>query len=112
VEESLKLLARSVAPSEISDEIRDSLQRGGWQGFLAKRLEQQARRAKNESPPTWLYASYYPGWGEKTRRSMGLEKSFDNGDIGNLLLKIDPLYDGLRDDPRDFRLLARIGLAP
>jgi hypothetical protein len=41
-----------------------------------------------------------------------LEKPFDAGEIGNFQLKIDPLYDGLRDDPRYARPLARIGLTP
>jgi hypothetical protein len=50
--------------------------------------------------------------GRKEEAFMWLEKSFDAGDIGNLQLKIDPLYDSLRDDPRYARLLARIGLTP
>jgi DNA-binding winged helix-turn-helix (wHTH) protein/TolB-like protein/tetratricopeptide (TPR) repeat protein len=112
VEDILKVFERNGAPPAVLEELREAFQQHGWQGFLEKQLEVQAKRPRKEPPAPWFYANHYTRMGQKDEAFKWLEKSFDIGEIGNLQLKIDPLYDGLRDDPRYARLLARIGLTP
>jgi hypothetical protein len=72
----------------------------------------QNQRPAGAQVSPWFFANHYTRMGRKDEAFMWLEKSFDKGEMGNLQLKIDPLYDGLRDDPRYPQLLARIGLTP
>jgi len=41
-----------------------------------------------------------------------VEKAFEARDPSLVRLKIEPLYDGLRSDPRYMQLLRRINLTP
>ena len=111
VERHTRLSLKYGAPPEIVEEMRSAFRTGGWQGFLEKQLEIQTRRPGVRISP-WLHANHFARMGRKDDAFHWLEKSFDMGEIGNLQLKIDPLYDGLRDDPRYARLLARIGMTP
>ncbi|MGH9936876.1 MAG: TPR end-of-group domain-containing protein, partial [Blastocatellia bacterium] len=63
--------------------------------------------------PHWFFqiAIIYEGLGEKEQAFEWLEKGSEP-EAGNLtLLKVDPILDGLRSDPRFKELLNRIGLA-
>ena len=111
VDTHMKVSFKRGAPPEIVEEMREAFRTGGWQGFLEKQLEIQTRRPGVRISP-WLHANHMARMGRKDDAFYWLEKSFDAGEIGNLQLKIDPLFDGLRDDPRYARLLARIGLTP
>ena len=111
VERHLKVSLRYGAPPEVVEEMRAAFRAGGWQGFLEKQLEIQKKRGMDRMSP-WMHANHFARMGRKEDAFYWLEKSFEMGEIGNLQLKIDPLYDGLRDDPRYARLLARIGLTP
>jgi DNA-binding winged helix-turn-helix (wHTH) protein/TolB-like protein len=112
VESVLAVFTRHGAPPEIAEEMRAAFRSGGWNGFLEKQLELQNRRPKIDPPAPWFYANHYTRLGRKEEAFLWLERSFEAGESGNLQLKIDPLYDGLRDDPRYPKLLARIGLTP
>ena len=41
-----------------------------------------------------------------------LERSFQERDFWLVFLRVDPLFDGMRDDPRFERLARRIGIPP
>jgi TolB-like protein/DNA-binding winged helix-turn-helix (wHTH) protein len=55
----------------------------------------------------WAYA----GTGNKDQALAWLEKAYDQHSIGLTALKVDPVYDPLRNDPRFHNLLQRVGLA-
>jgi TolB-like protein len=55
-------------------------------------------------------AEVYAVRGEKDKAFEWLQISFDNHDTGTLTLLIDPLFRGLRDDPRYKNLLVKLGL--
>ncbi|HEX6126315.1 MAG TPA: tetratricopeptide repeat protein, partial [Pyrinomonadaceae bacterium] len=112
VEAILKMFLKYGGTPEGAEQLREAFRRGGWQGFLEKQLEMQKSRGGGAMVSPWFYANHYTRMGRKDEAFMWLEKSFDQGEMGNLQLKIDPLYDGLRDDPRYAELLARIGLTP
>ncbi len=60
----------------------------------------------------YLLALIYMGLGEKDQAFAWLETAFTERAINLVVLKVDPRYDGLRDDPRFDDLLRRIGFEP
>ena len=55
-------------------------------------------------------AEVYAVRGEKDKAFEWLQISFDNHDTGTLSLLVDPLFQGLHDDPRYKNFLAKLGL--
>jgi TolB-like protein/Flp pilus assembly protein TadD len=56
-------------------------------------------------------ALVYAGLGRKKEAFKWLEESYSTRDVGLLYLKVDPLLDPLRSDPRFDDLVRRVGLA-
>ena len=52
----------------------------------------------------------YAGLGDKDQAFACLDKAYELRDSGIVFIKVDPLFDPLRDDPRFKNLLRRIGL--
>jgi hypothetical protein len=57
-------------------------------------------------------AVIYSGLGDKENALEWLEKARAQHSVGLLTLKVHPIFDGLRSNPRFQRLLRRIGLSP
>jgi hypothetical protein len=74
---------------------------------LARELEERSRR-EYISPVTVALA--YTGLGDKDGAFRWLERAADLRDPGVLVLRVEPLFDPLRSDPRFTRLLTRVGL--
>ena len=55
-------------------------------------------------------AVIYAGLGDKDQAFASLNKAYELRDSGIVFMKVDPLFDPLRDDPRFQCLLRRIGL--
>jgi serine/threonine-protein kinase len=53
----------------------------------------------------------YAGVGDNEQTLVWLEKAYAQHSNGLTALKVDPVYDPLRGDPRFQRLLAQVGLA-
>ncbi|MGI8733831.1 MAG: TPR end-of-group domain-containing protein [Pyrinomonadaceae bacterium] len=52
----------------------------------------------------------YTGLGEKDQAFAWLDKAYSGRDFILVFLKVEPMFDGLRSDPRFARLLQRVGL--
>jgi serine/threonine protein kinase/Flp pilus assembly protein TadD len=65
---------------------------------------------KIEPVDPYLLATLYVGLGDKDKAFVELEKSFNELGYYVPLLRVDPLMDPLRDDPRFAGLIKRIGL--
>jgi adenylate cyclase len=52
------------------------------------------------------------GLGETDATLDWLQRAYDERDFRMIRLVVDPIWDGLRDDPRFSELLLRIGLTP
>jgi tetratricopeptide (TPR) repeat protein len=78
------------------------------QNVLKDLMDLQERRYV--SPYT--IAAIYAGLGEKDQAFKWLEKAFEQGDIWLMNLKVDPVFKGLRSDPRYPDLLVRTRLRP
>lgn len=55
-------------------------------------------------------ALVYVGLGEKDQALRQLEKAYDQRDVGLVVIRADPRYDPLREDPRFRQLLRRMCL--
>jgi len=67
-------------------------------------------RANRGDFPAFAIAQIYIGLGERDRAFEWLRKAVDERDV-YLSLKVDPIYDPLRADPRFKDLLRRVKLA-
>jgi eukaryotic-like serine/threonine-protein kinase len=65
---------------------------------------------KTEPVDSYSFAMVYVGLGDKDKAFVELEKSFNERGYYVPLLRVDPLMDPLRDDPRFTDLIKRIGL--
>lgn len=76
--------------------------------LIAGRLE--AAAAESYVPPYYLAALFH-GYRETERTFAELERAFEVRDNWLVFLGVDPLWNGLRQDPRFQVLLRRVGLA-
>jgi len=78
------------------------------QSLLGKMIELSKRRYVS---PLYL-ATVYTGLGEKDQAIEQLNKAYDNRHPGLVLIRVEPLYDSLRDDGRFQELLRRFEPIP
>jgi eukaryotic-like serine/threonine-protein kinase len=76
---------------------------------LLRALDEQAQRGY---VPPYHFAIVHAGLGEKERAFEWLEHAFEKRAVDLFTLKVEPMFDGLRADPRFTDLLRRVGLAP
>jgi hypothetical protein len=83
--------------------IRESFAKGGWQGCLRAitAKEQLAKLSRYEA------VVFLAALGEKEKAFAELNKSYE---VFGPLLRIEPLLDPLRGDPRFAEILRRAGL--
>lgn len=62
-------------------------------------------------PPYWL-AAVHAGLGDQDRAFEWLEKAYEDRTVFMTFLKVDPVMDVLRPDPRYADLVRRVGLPP
>jgi len=85
--------------------IRQSFAKGGWQLFL-RTMTGEGRLANSSA---YNAATFYVALGEKDKAFAELNKSYENREPSMRSLKVDPLLDPLRDDPRFTELMRRMG---
>ena len=68
-------------------------------------------RSSREASPAMAIANVYMGLGKKDKALEWLRRAFDSRNANLFLLKIDPIYDPLRSDPRFADLLRRMNLS-
>jgi hypothetical protein len=94
------------------EEQREVFRISGWQGFVQKLLEDDQVRAKTKNISPLRSASIYVRAGQKDMAFAYLERAYEISDPSIVQLKIEPVYDSLRDDPRYTDLIRKIGLQP
>jgi serine/threonine protein kinase/tetratricopeptide (TPR) repeat protein len=89
------------------------LARMGERGQALRTLDKLNELSKKARVPAESFAIVHLGLGEKDQALAWLEKSYQERDYVSLgSLKLDPIWDPLRSDPRFADLLRRIGLPP
>jgi serine/threonine protein kinase/tetratricopeptide (TPR) repeat protein len=77
-------------------------------------LDQLNELSKRKYVPARYRARIYAGLGDKDKAFDWLEKGYEDRSVGSGLftLKVDPIFDSLRSDPRFADLLRRMNLQP
>ncbi|MBI4751148.1 MAG: winged helix-turn-helix domain-containing protein [Acidobacteria bacterium] len=83
----------------------------GNRGEAQKLLEQLKKQSTRSYFPPEEIAKIYIGLGEKDQAVAWLEKAFEKRSDHLVFVKVDPVWDSLRADPRFSSLMQRIGLA-
>jgi eukaryotic-like serine/threonine-protein kinase len=73
-------------------------------------VEKLKARSREHYVPPAMVAGVFSGLGEKDQAMMWLEKAIEERDPWLTSLKVEPMYDSLRSDPRFLDLLHRVGL--
>jgi DNA-binding winged helix-turn-helix (wHTH) protein/TolB-like protein/Flp pilus assembly protein TadD len=84
----------------------------GWKGLWQKALELMKGQAKHWNANTSQLAEIYARLGEKDQAFALLEKAYEQRLTKMKFLNTDPVWDGLRSDPRYADLVRRMGLEP
>jgi DNA-binding winged helix-turn-helix (wHTH) protein/TolB-like protein len=108
VDAYLKVMTLNGARPEIAEKYRKAFRDAGWQGFLRQRLETLETAAKTKQVSPYQFANLYAQLGKRDEAFVWLEKTFAERDPVTLQFKIEPAYDGLRDDPRYKELIRKI----
>ena len=77
-----------------------------------KIISELQQRAKNEFVPSFSIATIYIGLGMKEEALQYLAKAYHEGSYYMIHLKVDPLLDNLRADPRFADIVRRVGHTP
>lgn len=97
---------------EETEELRETFRVSGWQGCVRKQLDGLNEQAKKGYVPPVTMAETYARLGENNEALDWLEKTVAAHDAGAVSLKIEPLWDGLRSDPKFLKLLRRTNQMP
>lgn len=73
-------------------------------------IDELKERSKRSYISPTLIAIIYTGLGEKDQAFAWLDKAYDGRDFILVLLKVEPMFDSLRSDPRFAALMRRVGL--
>jgi tetratricopeptide (TPR) repeat protein len=94
------------------DELRQAYAVGNMIGYWQKRLDILERPPKQEAVDLFLSIPIYARVGEKDQAFEWLERAYQEQSLGWFVvdLKVDPMLDPLRDDPRYADLLRRMNL--
>ncbi len=117
VEELLIGMKANKRPEEMIAKVKEGYEKGGWDGYGRMRQEiwledLSARQAKdpNEYIRAISYAFAY-AWGkDKDKTIEYLNKAYEERDRNLTQLKVDKIWDFVRDDPRFKELVKKVGI--
>jgi len=110
IQEYLKFEALSgAAPQDVAI-LRETADKSGFRGFWKRRLEQYRRDARSQYVSNGMVADACARVREKDCAFEWLEKAFQERDDLMINLNLDPVFDGIRMDPRFQDLARRVGL--
>ena len=72
-------------------------------------IRELQERSKKDFVPSYAIATIYIGLGMKDEALRYLAKSYDEGSFYMIHLKVEPILDSLRSDPRFIDLMRRVG---
>jgi TolB-like protein/DNA-binding winged helix-turn-helix (wHTH) protein/Tfp pilus assembly protein PilF len=110
VEQSMRGLELAGYSPTTLEQLRDIFRTGGIQAFWQKDIALLEQQARHSYVSPVLIAMDYSSLREKDRAFEWLEKAYQEHSGWLLELKIDPVWDPLRSDPRFQRLMRRVGI--
>jgi TolB-like protein/DNA-binding winged helix-turn-helix (wHTH) protein len=90
--------------------LKEAMAKSGAQGYWRRTLENYRESAKSSYVPSVLVAEACVRVGDKECAFEWLERGFQERDDLMIDLKVEPVFDGLRSDPRFQDLIRRVGI--
>ena len=75
---------------------------------LQRSLRELEEMAKRQYVNSSAFAAIYLGLGEKEKALDWLDKAYENQESACWLLKVDPIYDSVRNEPRFQALVQKV----
>jgi TolB-like protein/DNA-binding winged helix-turn-helix (wHTH) protein len=91
-------------------QLKEAIARSGAQGYWSRTIENYKKAAKSTYVPPVLVAEACVRVGDEACVFEWLEKGFEERDDLMINLNVEPLFDGLRSDPRFKDLVHRVGI--
>ena len=98
-----------MAPKRVA-QLTEAIARSGAQGYWRRTLENYKESSKSNYVPSVLVAGACVRVGDKESAFQWLEKGFDERDDLMINLKVEPVFDAIRSDPRYQDLVRRVGI--
>jgi tetratricopeptide (TPR) repeat protein len=112
LEAQLKAMAARGSRPETMSSLKAAFAASGWKGYLRKQIELMKAEAGKRSLPTYSMARLYARLGDNNQALEWLQKAYDKHSDYLVLLKVDPMFDETRRDPRFAELMRKVGFAP
>lgn len=112
IEAFLRGLQLRGRPQEEINSVAVAYRQDGWKGVSRAQIANFMERSRTERIRTMDFVSTYAYGGDKDNALRYLKKAIDEHDPLVAQMKVSPLEDPLRDDPRFVQLLQRINLQP
>ncbi|HEX6183607.1 MAG TPA: BTAD domain-containing putative transcriptional regulator [Pyrinomonadaceae bacterium] len=110
VKELRKARELSAGNTEVLSFLGFAYAAAGERGAAVETLRELNRLAERGYVPPYHLAVVHTGLGEKEQAFRWLERAFEKHAVDLFTLKVEPMFDALRDDPRFTDLLRRVGL--
>jgi DNA-binding winged helix-turn-helix (wHTH) protein/TolB-like protein len=107
----MKLEANRAGPDEITG-MKAAFARGGLKGCLRRELDRLLEQEKSGYVVQYRVAKLYARLGEKEQALARLQKAVDDRNGYVISLKVEPLWDSYRADPRFVKLVRDARLEP
>ena len=91
-------------------QLKETLAKSGAKGYWKRTLENYKESAKSNYVPSVLVAEACVRVGDKECAFEWLERGFEERDDLMINLKVEPVFDSLRSDPRFQDLVRRVGI--
>ena len=108
--EFLRLLEFNHAAADVVDSFRQAAESADARSMTRWILERQLKRRETTYSSPWRIATGYVALGEKDAAFQWMEKAMEEHDPEMARLRVDPMMDALRDDPRFQQFLTRLNL--
>ena len=105
-----RLLELSHSTPDVVDSFRQAAAGGDTQSIYSWILQRQLKRRETTYTSAWRIAACYAALGEKDPAFRWMEKAIEEHDPEMARLRVDPMMDPLRRDPRFQDFLARLNL--
>jgi TolB-like protein/DNA-binding winged helix-turn-helix (wHTH) protein len=91
-------------------QLKEAIAKSGAQGYWRRTLENYKESAKSQYVPSVMVAEACVRVGDKECAFRWLEKGFEERDDLMINLKVEPVFDRIRMDPRYQELVRRVGI--
>jgi serine/threonine protein kinase len=96
--------------NEAIETLNNGYKKGGYSGALKAVAELMIKRSETKYVTPWQIATLYTRAGMKEEALTYFEKAYDAHDPNMPYLKIDPIFENLKDDARYKTLIKKMGL--